>query len=573
MTAQRADELVFDGSPVGTPEERELALAFQNGERDAYDRIHDRYAPRVLSVCRRMLGDPDDAQEAAQEAFLRVYQGLPKFNGRFRLGAWIVRIATNVCLDQLRSRNRRPSELAPLEVLDLEYSSPVDDNDPELLFLRHAEGRRVRKVLDSLPPMHRAAIVLRDFEGVSYADIAETLGITECQVKALLHRARRGFKRSWTSVVASMILPTGVFRRLFKRVDLSDGSSGTHLTTASQAAESAMATTQQVATSASTALTSCGAMVQQCSQFVVERAAPVVTAVVVGTASVGVAAVASPERSAKRRDEPAVAFQPAAANAAKDIKEEPKAALSRSPAIEVPKIQPDVTTEEEDPAAEEPVPAAEETPPPPAEEPAAEEPAEPAPEGTPSPEPTESPEDPASGGNSVPQPEPSLAPEPEGFTMSFSTDVAPSGEPCLCDLAPHVVSESLDSNDARGIEYLHQALKGSASFNESQAYPLALTHTSWDGITHEMKVSLTTDGGRYQYEANGLVTNREHTDWGGWRYVYDGTYKLTSKPGGLDKAPDHGTYRAEVMVSWRTDRVVAVHVTLTDHAEGFKKSW
>src|ERR687896_1778868 len=203
MTAQRADELVYDGSPVGTPEERELALAFQNGERDAYDRIHDRYAPRVLSVCRRMLGDPDDAQEAAQEAFLRVYQGLPKFNGRFRLGAWIVRIATNVCLDQLRSRNRRPSELAPLEVLDLEYASPVDDSDPELLFLRHAEGRRVRRVLESLPPMHRAAIVLRDFEGVSYADIAETLGITECQVKALLHRARRGFKRSWTSVVAS----------------------------------------------------------------------------------------------------------------------------------------------------------------------------------------------------------------------------------------------------------------------------------------------------------------------------------------------------------------------------------
>src|SRR5918992_4431232 len=165
MTAQRADELVYDGSPVGTPEERELALAFQNGERDAYDRIHDRYAPRVLSVCRRMLGNPDDAQEAAQEAFLRVYQGLPSFNGRYRLGAWIVRITTNVCLDQLRARSRRPSDPVPREILDVE-SQPSDDTDPQILFLRHAEGRRVRKVLDQLPPLHRAAIVLRDFEGI-----------------------------------------------------------------------------------------------------------------------------------------------------------------------------------------------------------------------------------------------------------------------------------------------------------------------------------------------------------------------------------------------------------------------
>ena len=557
MTAQRADELVYDDSPVGTPEERELALAFQNGERDAYDRIHDRYAPRVLSVCRRMLGDPDDAQEAAQEAFLRVYQGLPKFNGRFRLGAWIVRIATNVCLDQLRSRNRRPSELAPLEVLDLEYASPVDDSDPELLFLRHAEGRRVRRVLDSLPPMHRAAIVLRDFEGVSYADIAETLGITECQVKALLHRARRGFKRSWTSVVASVILPTGAFRRLFKRVDLPSGSGGNHLTAASQAAESAVTTTQQVATTASSALTSCGAAVQQCSQFVVERAAPVVTAVVVGTASVGAAAVASPKGIEKKPDEPVVAFQPASANIAKDIPE-PQTVLTR-PAFEAPKIEPEVT-EEEDPAAQEPVPEAEESPP--AEAPAAEEPAEPAPEESPAPEPTEAP--PAPGGGGDPPPEPPLAPEPEGFSMSFSTDLVPNVEPCSCEATPSVISEKLEATEAAGIGYLVQDVRGSVVFKGVPQYELAVTHGSNGGSDHWMEFALATTGGQHRYQASGIVVDRMHTDWGGWRYVYEGKYDLVSQPGGVKGAPVHGSYKAEILVSWRADRVVAAHIALTE---------
>src|ERR671918_1728289 len=149
MTAQRAIDLTFgEPLPLGTPEEKDLALAFKRGERDAYDSIHGRYEARVYSVCKRMLGNPDDAQEAAQEAFIRIYQGLPRFNGRYRLGAWIVRITTNVCLDHLRSRSRRPSDPTPLELLDLE-SPPLANSDPERLFLRNAESRRLRKLLAS----------------------------------------------------------------------------------------------------------------------------------------------------------------------------------------------------------------------------------------------------------------------------------------------------------------------------------------------------------------------------------------------------------------------------------------
>jgi RNA polymerase sigma-70 factor (ECF subfamily) len=292
MTAQRADELIHtDALPAGAPEERELAVAFNRGDKDAYTEIYERYFPRVLSVCRRMLGNPDDAQEAAQEAFLRIFQGLPRFNGRYRLGAWVVRIATNVCLDQLRARTRRPSNPTPMEMLDLE-SAPIDEQDPQILFLRNVEGKKVRRILESLPPMHRAAIVLRDFEGVSYGEIAETLSITECQVKALLHRARKGFRKSWESRLAQILLPFGLFRRLFGDVaaHTPDGPKGSHLTLVSETAAPAM--TQQLA-AASQAAQACGGLIQNCGQFVAEKAVPVLTAVVVGTATMSAVTVAS----------------------------------------------------------------------------------------------------------------------------------------------------------------------------------------------------------------------------------------------------------------------------------------
>ncbi|MEA2448011.1 MAG: hypothetical protein QOK47_1648, partial [Actinomycetota bacterium] len=200
-------------STEGWAEGKALVLRFKAGDTAAYDAIYERYMARVNGICRRMLIDPHDVQEASQEAFLRVYQALGRFNGRYELGAWIARITTNVCLDNLRSRSRRPKEMAPLEAIDLELALEGEPETPETLIIRNAEGRRVRKVLASLPPLHRAAIVLRDFEGLSYVEIAGALQITESQVKALLHRARGRFKRDWSSL-ASIFLPVKLLQRL-----------------------------------------------------------------------------------------------------------------------------------------------------------------------------------------------------------------------------------------------------------------------------------------------------------------------------------------------------------------------
>ena len=216
-----------------------------------------------------MLGDPDDAAEAAQETFLRVYQALIRFNGRYHLGAWITRIATNVCLDQLRARSRRPSDLAPLEVFDLTASGPEDETDPEHLFIRGAEGRHVRHVLESLPPLHRAAIVLRDFEGLSYADVATSLELSESQVKALFHRARKGFRNSWATNLAHLLLPWKLIDKLVSKSRSADASGA--------AAHAAGPSVQTIVT--------CSSALQQCGQIASERAAALVTAGLVGVAA------------------------------------------------------------------------------------------------------------------------------------------------------------------------------------------------------------------------------------------------------------------------------------------------
>lgn len=265
--------------PPPSPEDKELALAFKRGEKGSYQAIYERHSARVHGVCRRML-PPDDAQEAAQETFLRVYQALNRFNGRYQLGAWITRIATNVCLDHLRASTRRPTAWAPLEELeekDLPRNARIEE-EPESFVIKKAEGRRVLKVLHSLPPLHRAAIVLRDFEGLPYCEIAIALGISEPQVKALLHRARTAFKRSWSATGLAALLPWNLAAR-FRRPDVA-------LSEHVSAAASSAGQVANVAGSTANAAANCTIALQHCGQAFSERFATAVTALVVGTAAI-----------------------------------------------------------------------------------------------------------------------------------------------------------------------------------------------------------------------------------------------------------------------------------------------
>ncbi len=177
-------------------DDRMLVLDFQAGSPDAFEEIHRRYAGLARHICQRILQNPEDADEATQEAMIRVFQGLGRFNGRYALQPWVARIATNVSLDVTRSRARRP-KTDDRTLVDLDQDLRSDDEDPCEHLERAAEREEVLKVLASLPENHREALVLREFEGRSHKEIGDALGATPSQAKALIHRAKGSFRRAW----------------------------------------------------------------------------------------------------------------------------------------------------------------------------------------------------------------------------------------------------------------------------------------------------------------------------------------------------------------------------------------
>ena len=282
-------------------DDKKLVLSFKAGQcGTAYREIYERYEGRVQGVCKRMLACPEDAEEATQETFLRVYQGLGRFNGRYQLGAWVSRIATNVCLDMIRAKKRRPSEPRKIEDLEHEVESPQGEGDPEWNALRRANAETVRSTLESLPRLHRAAIVLRDFDGLSYVDIASKLSISEKQTKALLHRARKNFRKSWTGgTIAGLFLPGRLLSKLRRlpRLEEAGGRAPTAVT--------------DVVGSMGNFAATCSAAVQQCGSIAMERFAGTAVALVVTTAAVGAPVLAHSGTKQAEGPHPAAASAPA----------------------------------------------------------------------------------------------------------------------------------------------------------------------------------------------------------------------------------------------------------------------
>lgn len=227
--AIRVSELREPANNGGYPEleDRLLVLDFQAGnEQDAYLEIHRRYARLARHVCLRILGNAEDAEDATQEAMLRVFQGLQRFNGRFAVQPWVARIATNVSLDVVRARSRRPQASdRPFEDL----GAVLEPGDPEAAVERLLDRERVNQILAQLPEHHRRALVLREFEGRSHEEIGDALGVTPPQAKALIHRAKKSFRQAWGAVghsgrlagAVAFWLPSRLFsfgRRVVERV-------------------------------------------------------------------------------------------------------------------------------------------------------------------------------------------------------------------------------------------------------------------------------------------------------------------------------------------------------------------
>ena len=172
----------------------ELMLAFRDGDTRAFDALFTRWGPRLARYLERMLrGDRSHAEELVQEAFLRVHRARANYQPQARFSTWLYRIATNLALNELR----RPRQRDPHASLDQEHAPELAAAAPRVDEVVHArrEGEIVREILEELPENQRAALLLATVEGCSYAEIAETLDVSEKAVKALVHRARSGLAK------------------------------------------------------------------------------------------------------------------------------------------------------------------------------------------------------------------------------------------------------------------------------------------------------------------------------------------------------------------------------------------
>jgi RNA polymerase sigma-70 factor (ECF subfamily) len=164
------------------------------GDDDAFAALVERYQGPIYALGYRMLGNPDDAADLAQDTFVKAYRALGRTNEGRTLSAWLFRIASNACIDVLRRRQRwrwLPWEGPKHDHLLL--SSPADD--PERQALSQETHLLVQRVLDRMAPRHRLALLLREYEGLTCQEIGQVLGLGQPATKSLLFRAREDFRR------------------------------------------------------------------------------------------------------------------------------------------------------------------------------------------------------------------------------------------------------------------------------------------------------------------------------------------------------------------------------------------
>jgi len=188
---------------MGVPpvQEAELLTALRAGREEAFETLVRAHSGRMLSVCRRILRNDEEAKDAVQEAFVSAFRGIASFEGTSLLGTWLHRIAVNASLMRLRSKKRRPEEsideLLPTFKEDGHARIEPRDWSPSALQLVESRETRefVRGCIDRLPEMYRVVLLLRDIEEMDTSEAAEVLAVSEGVVKVRLHRARQALRR------------------------------------------------------------------------------------------------------------------------------------------------------------------------------------------------------------------------------------------------------------------------------------------------------------------------------------------------------------------------------------------
>ncbi len=175
-------------TPEMQAQEQAWALAAQKGDSTAFMYIVDAYQRPVYNLCYRMLGDAAEAEDAAQETFLRAYTKIDTYKSGRKFSSWLLSIASHYCIDRLRKRRYQMvswDDLPPWRWL------PDTEPQPEEATLTHERYDTLHALLDTLPEDYRAATILRYWYEMPYEEIAETLGTSVSAIKSRLFRARQ----------------------------------------------------------------------------------------------------------------------------------------------------------------------------------------------------------------------------------------------------------------------------------------------------------------------------------------------------------------------------------------------
>jgi RNA polymerase sigma-70 factor (ECF subfamily) len=195
----------------------ELILKSKKGELDAFGELVERHQSLVINFCYRMLGNREDAEDIAQETFLRAFAALHRFQPRAKFSTWLLTIARNLTLNLLRNRRKRGQSVSSTGRFDEERQTvdllPADEPGPGQVLLGKERVEWVHRALQELSDTHRNIILFRDFEGMAYEDIAKIMGCRKGTVKSRLFRAREQLRERLLECGAAGDYGAGMPRR------------------------------------------------------------------------------------------------------------------------------------------------------------------------------------------------------------------------------------------------------------------------------------------------------------------------------------------------------------------------
>jgi RNA polymerase sigma-70 factor (ECF subfamily) len=198
----------FKNSARSPREDAALIRAFQGGDKAAFDELVLKHQHKLFNLCYRFLGDYQEANDSAQETFIKVYRSLKKFRFESAFSTWLYRIAVNTSKNKLKSAEyRQKKKMVPLDNPVSVYNcSPAigiqdETHSPAMELEKKERMRVIQEAINALPPEQKVVVTLRDIEGFSYEEIVAITGVNPGTVKSRLARARLDLRKKLRSVI------------------------------------------------------------------------------------------------------------------------------------------------------------------------------------------------------------------------------------------------------------------------------------------------------------------------------------------------------------------------------------